>query len=345
MKLDKDEKELIHFALTTAIVSILVIVTGTYLLIKPRLNVTPSTPTVNIFKDEDLGWDFSNYKKYNFNDCGVRDSLNCNEIKSLSKRKIMFLGNSVVMGKVVKPEETFSKQVQTLNTDLYIINAGFDGFETYREIAKYKRDLSDLGVSHVALFLNRNDLVYRKTVDKKIAQTKKVQNVTPQKTSFSQIYLNSLKNKELIKFPKKHMAQKTEGWIGGWKDRYYYSGLIARPNDKILKILTKEIYDFALFLEKSNTTLSVILLPDRTYSKFYGNDDSGFYNAFKSHFNKLNIQFISLVDDFKERKSRTDIYADYVHLNKEGHRFAGEVISSKYIKTIMRANFVKRKTK
>ena len=64
-----------------------------------RLSKVPVTRTV--FNDPELGWNFSNDSARGFNDCGIREKLSCSEITVSSKKKILFLGNSVVYGKGV----------------------------------------------------------------------------------------------------------------------------------------------------------------------------------------------------------------------------------------------------
>ena len=108
-------------------------------------------------QDKQLGWTWipnsskishinGKEVKVRFNSQGLRGS------EESLKNKILFLGNSVTQGQSVQEKETFS---YILNG----INGGFDGYDTYMQRDRFKRDLHNLQIDKLILVSNSLNLL------------------------------------------------------------------------------------------------------------------------------------------------------------------------------------------
>lgn len=293
--------------------------------------ISEKSTGVNVFSDDVLGWDFKNYVKLGFNNCGVRDPLSCEEISKVTDKKILFLGNSVVLGKDFTINEVFTKKVQNrLGEGFYTINAGYDGYEVFREFYKYKRDLANLEIDLVVWLISRNDLRQQSTLKDVIKETKKVQSVVnkEQKISFISAYYTNFFTLNGIKGLNSRFIQLTETWVGGWKDQYYLSGFKDKPDQETVAVLTSEIVKFQGFLNKRGTRFIVLFVPDRSFCKFYKPDESGLFNSLSSLLINANISHELIYDGFCTIENSEILYIDYVHLSSRGHDKLSEYLAN-----------------
>jgi hypothetical protein len=302
-----------------------------FLTAKIALEISEQSGGVNVFSDDVLGWDFKDYSKLGFNNCGVRDPLNCEEISKVTDKKVLFLGNSVVLGKDFTLNEVFTKKIQSrLGEGYYTINAGYDGYEVFREFYKYKRDLTNLDIDMVVWLINRNDLRRQSTLKDIIKETKEVQSVVSKenKVSFISAFNSNFFTLNGIKALNSTFVQLTETWVGGWKDQYYLSGFKDKPDQEIVDVLISEIISFQGFLEQRGTRFLVVFVPDRSFCKFYGPDDSGLFSSLSPRLVNANISHELIHDGFCTKGNSETLYIDYVHLSLRGHETLSKYLAS-----------------
>jgi hypothetical protein len=121
-------------------------------------------------RDPDLGWTFSgsrNQRELGFGDFELKfDSrgFRIGEIPPVTDGKPMFLGNSVTLGQHVPAESAFPGLLDG-------INVGSDGYDTYQQLLRYRRDLEPLNPAMLVLVVVGIDIHDRSTSVARIKDT------------------------------------------------------------------------------------------------------------------------------------------------------------------------------
>lgn len=282
-----------------------------------------------IVKDNDLGWDFKGERKLpfplKFNDLGVRENNSSDDLIK-EKEIVAFLGNSVVMAQHVLPHETFVKKIQRLNPQSFCLNAGFDGFELYREVIKLKRDVLRLqNIKQVVWFPNRNDLKTNEDVQQVIAETARLQNLD-EEDFLSQAW-NDYKKQNFFIRP----SAAFQGFIGNVsksedsfttdKDIGYSEGIRKETSPAVLNSLKVSLMDLQEVLKARKIQMKVVFLPSRHYSELYDWKSAKAFHQIEFILKELGIDSIQLLDKFHEAKNPHKLFIDAVHLNSKGHNF------------------------
>jgi hypothetical protein len=320
--MDNEENLILKFVCIVISYVVVLVLVGTVKTTFDALRDQKNKP--NAFSDSDLGWNLLNYKGYN--DCGLRDDLTCADIKNIKKKKFIFLGNSIVAGLAVEPDQTFPKIFQKKSNDYYVSNGGNDGYEIHREFLKFKRDLADLNFNYVFWFINRNDLMHKSEIQNIIKKTKDAQNVN-EETHFWPLYLHNLKKGVFLKNLNNRFISVSETWVDGPKDHYYADGILTEPDLALFEEMMSEVNSFNSFLVSKNIKMYVVFLPDRAFSKFYSWNDATFYKKVASALDQNQIPWISLLNEFP--KDKKNYYLDSAHFNVLGHAVIGNLLYEK----------------
>ena len=276
----------------------------------------------SVKKDPALGWDFSGYRKKNFNDLGFRTLDDSSTIKSSGKRPIVFLGNSVVAGDSLSYKEAFPHLINKYLDSRYIaLNAGSEGYEIFRENLKYQRDYSQVNPKIVVWFPSTNDYQKKSDVFNNFVQTAEAQGTQKKFFSFK---LNKGFNLLAAKI-QNFKEVMTEKFLWSQKNNQYTDPLLkSLPKDN-LSTLVNEIQNMNNFMIKNNTKLIVVFIPPHYFCKYLRWEDAKSFIELKNELKKMEIPTISLFDKLPCRDKL--LYEDYVHFNKEGHEELAKLLS------------------
>lgn len=275
--------------------------------------------------DSDLGWDFRGGRGHLFfNDIGLRSHASRRELKSSRKRKIVLLGNSVVQAKAYPYESSFAgvlqRRMNEVGRNIEVLCAGFDGYEAYREFAKYRRDLADLKARVVVWFPNRNDFTRSKTIEQRVAETNSIHHFSDESVLKRALSLRALNG----------WAQRVHVWKTNTMDmlifsehhQYYTQGLRDALDESVHADLSREIHRFNELLKSNGTRLVAVFLPTPAFL-YYGNtwEDA---RAFKELRVMLYSEGIPNFEFFSDFGNSAERFSDYVHLNLAGHELVGK---------------------
>lgn len=294
-----------------------------YLQYKSQVSSEENQTTVAdqiVTKDEKLGWIWiPNSKKINningktfrisFNSYGLRGSE-----ESLSN-KILFLGNSVAQAQHVPEKETF---VYLSNG----INAGFDGYDTYMQRDRFKRDLHKLDVDKLVLVVNVADIYSLVSSKNKIANALK-SNTDLQNNNLLKKKINQIKLIDFISLIKIQNEKITQIENIEERDNEYRNLHSAIQSPKVWDEWTNSILDI-----KNNFDgkfYIVLTVPRSIYRDNQKKEYKYWLNKeLKKFCSQNNIVFIDTLDYLKNRKD--DLYLDYMHFNTNGHAKIAEIL-------------------
>lgn len=295
--------------------SITLVVVVNYVLFFSFSGTDGASETVE--KDQELGWDFSNYKPANYNDVGIRTSASSEEIKKSKKDNVLFLGNSVVAGNRYDYKITFSHLLNetSLGQKNLFLNGGQDGYEIYREFKKFNRDFYNLNVKYVVWVPSTNDYQDWSSIKRNFVETQEVHGLGKEKLN-----IKSELTKGFNKLASKIQAYKeinTEVKIWSTKNDFYTNPLKNKLDIEIKKTLVTEILEFKRTLDKSGVGFIVLLLPPRNFCLFNSWSDASSFQELEDFFKNEKIKSINLFDKIPCRDK--NLYLDYVHFNEMGH--------------------------
>lgn len=214
--------------------------------------------------DDELGWIFQGP---GINSFGCRDS-------EPGYIKYMYLGDSVTMGLHVDSDKTFAALLGGYN-------AGFDGYDTYQEVVKYKRDLCRLQPENLILVVCPNDYhLHQKMIR------------TSSYFRWEALY-------KLYAY-RKYVLSNDPDMLDAW----YYKRVMQPIDDDIWIEWTS-----CLLALNRESNLSIVLLPPRVQTQ------KGWLNKHLREFCSSNgIPFFDPL--LKDQK----YYVDPIHLSEAGHR-------------------------
>ncbi len=136
------------------------------------MGVRPISSAPGLFRyDDTLGWvgienarsplrepDVSGF--YEMNRWGFRDDDPDSCLQLQEKRRLLFLGDSYVMGTGILKEERLSELIERADTTFCIFNFGLLGYSTDQELLVLKKFGPFIQPAAVLLFVCANDLIY-----------------------------------------------------------------------------------------------------------------------------------------------------------------------------------------
>lgn len=269
-------------------------------------------------EDRELGWIWipNSHKINTFTDKNVTLRFNSKGLRGSEEslnNKILFLGNSIVQAQHIDEENTF---VYLTNG----INGGFDGYDTYMQRDRFKRDLYLLDANKLILIVNTVDIHSLEQSKQIVTQTlnsnQSIQKMNPID------HLLKIKIVDLFSLP----PQKQEDIEQ--KDTWY----LNKHKNTIPKPILDEWENTILDIKNSfNGQLYIVLTPPRAiFSEYKKNKQEYTLNKRLNEFSQLNgIIFIDLLPYLAE--SNENIYVDYVHFNEKGHSIVAKTIKE-YLK-------------
>lgn len=278
-------------------------------------------PSDTLKKDSILGWDFSNFKKKNFNDLGFRTVESSSDIINSGRIPVVFLGNSVVAGDTLNYNEAFPYLVNKYLDPKYIsLNAGSEGYEIYRENLKYQRDYSRINPRFVVWFPSTNDYQNKAAIFNNFVQTAEAQG-TENKFSFK---FNDGFNLLAAKI-QSYKELKTERHLWSIKNNQYTIPLLESIPTDNHETFIKEIHNMYNFMLNNNTKLIVAFIPPHYFCKFHNWEEAKSFVELDKILKDMEVPTISLFDKLPCRDKL--LYEDYVHFNKEGHEELARLLS------------------
>lgn len=274
-------------------------------------------------KDSQLGWDFSNFKKKNFNDLGFRTPLSSEEIKKNKLEKIVFMGNSVVAGDTLNYDKVFPYLFNQYTAGKYLaLNAGSEGYEIYREYLKYQKDYSLVNPKFLIWFPSTNDYQNKAAIFQNFVQTAEAQGTQDEKFP-----LNLISGFNVLAARIQNFKQLTnEQFLWADKNKQYTNPLLEKiPSDNV-ETLVLELNEMNQYLKQKGTQLIVVFVPPHYFCKYHRWEDAVSFKELDGILKGMGVATISLFDKLSCRDKT--IYEDYVHFNEQGHEEIAKILST-----------------
>ncbi len=273
-------------------------------------------------KDSVLGWDFSNFKKKNFNEFGFRTPLSAKEIIESGKTPVVFMGNSVVAGDTLNYDQVFPYLINKyIDNRFLVLNAGSEGYEIYREYLKFQRDYIKVKPKYVVWFPSTNDFQNKASIFQNLIQTAEAQGSQEEKFP-----LNLIAGFNVTAAQIQNYKQLTnEKFLWAEKNKQYTNPLLGEFPKDVKESFIKEMQDMNAYFTKNEVKLIVVYLPPHYFCKFHQWEDALSFKELDVILKDERITTISLFNKLPCRDKT--IYEDYVHFNEAGHEELAKILS------------------
>lgn len=268
----------------------------------------PGTAAV-VRQDDQLGWSFFGKRKqgnywYRFNSIGLRgDDANLK-----SPVELMFLGDSVTVGKQVPEDKTFS-------AILGGVNAGFDGYSTMQERDRFKRDLYRLKPKLLVLVACANDIMSNEQNNAVIRETIKDNSSLQNKINIFK-YEGFYRLYYMLRFFNERTSPVYDD---------YYLGLTTTPVDRhAWRDWTNAVLDIKESAKGSRFIL--VLAPPRKQVEAYRRGAAKFWlnDEFSGFCRMRDLTCLDLLPTLGAHGNPGELYHDYIHPNELGHRIIAQ---------------------
>lgn len=274
--------------------------------------------SLNTKPDKDLGWVFTGCERRT-DDTGVSYNLCFNSwgLRGISEPPLegewIFLGDSVTAGLHVPEEATFAALFGALN-------AGFDGYSTYQERDRYKRDLYRIRTKNLVLFVCPNDVTDEKINQQMIEETLLVNRSIARRSWKS--YIGMLRLYRYLKTLRYRDFENPQV-----KDRYYFDAVAMERTARLWNEWTHAVLDIR-DAAGPVTRFHVVLMPPRSVIKKFkeGRRNLWLNDNLKTFCEKNGIRFIDPVTDFAQFHEVDSLFLDSVHFSKRGHKVVSEIL-------------------
>lgn len=242
--------------------------------------------------------------KIKINNFGMRSN---NDWNLKNENSILFIGDSVTYGgSIVSNQDLFSEKIcKEVNLNKFTcgnLSANGYGLDAINKRIKYKSFNNE---KILIIVLCGSDFIRGiNHIGSQPFWGKKIDNFFPATTELFFFFYDKIRNKFKYEFGENNIYTET-------KIKYYIDLM----------------EDLKLNLEKNNKPYLIIYTPE--LSELNGTDN---YKFFTDYMNRNFKNFYNLKNEIVSEKN--NIYADNLHLNKNGHKLYSKIISKKIIEII-----------
>lgn len=266
-------------------------------------------------------------KKVYLNSFGYR-SPNIEYKYSNKKRKIIFIGDSVLFGSGVDVGNIFVSKLEKNNNNISYINAGIIGNDLTEHLGDIKKNNELFPNSEFVIVLTLDDI--ENSIDQ-----------TPDKnTKINDNFFNSLKRNILVNRINNFLRTKSYSylWLKGIttkpSERYFKSTSQHYNKKSSLNYFSERVEEIQNFQEINIVKIKFLILPYEYQTRNNCNNTLLFpQEKIKKIFIEKKVNFLDLTETFCNYNKPNKLYLNFdpVHLSIEGHDMVYEYLSKKLI--------------
>ena len=245
--------------------------------------------------------------------------------------KIIFIGDSVLFGSGVNEEETFFGKLRESKKEISFINASIIG----NDISNILNDIK----KNNELF-NANNFFIILTLDDISIGSEKVENINEDSLN-NKTFFEKLKNNFFLSYINLFLRSRsyTYIWIKGIftkpSERYFFESFNYYNEKNKIDFFSKKISQISEISNLNNFKIKFLILPYEYQVR--NNCNKKFLlpqNKIIEIFNKENIDYINLTQDFCEYDNPEKLYLNFdpVHLSIKGHDLVFRKINEQFNK-------------